>query len=116
MDRSKFSQLVEETLDRLPRRFRQKLENVAIILEDRPEKELQLRYSGLLLGLFHGVPKTHQSVFATGMPARIVLYQKNIETICQSEEEIRLQIEKTLKHEIGHYFGLSEGDLRRKGY
>jgi predicted Zn-dependent protease with MMP-like domain len=116
MDRLRFLQLVEETLERLPRRFKQKLENVAVLVEDYPERGLERQYPGLLLGLFHGVPKTRQSFFSLDMPAQIVLYQKNIESVCQDELEILGQIEKTLKHEIGHYFGLSEKDLRRKGY
>jgi predicted Zn-dependent protease with MMP-like domain len=116
MDRIRFSQLVDEALDRLPRTFKDKLDNIAIIVEDFPEKELQNDFTGLLLGLFRGVPKTHQSISWPGLPAQIFLYQKNIEAICRNEDEIIKQIEKTLKHEIGHYFGLSERDLRRRGY
>jgi predicted Zn-dependent protease with MMP-like domain len=116
MDRLQFSQLVENALERLPRRFRQKLDNVVVLVEDYPERELQRQHRGLLLGLFHGVPKTHESVFAISMPSRIVLYQKNIEAVCRNESEISLQIETTLKHEIGHFFGMTEKDLRRRGY
>jgi len=116
MDRLRFLQLVEDAMERLPRHFRQKLENVAVLVEDYPDRELRKEYPGVLLGLFHGVPKTHQSVFSVSMPARIVLYQKNIESICSNEAEISLQIEQTLKHEIGHYFGMTEKDLRRRGY
>ena len=116
MDRLQFSQLVENALERLPRRFKQKLENVVVMVEDYPERELQGQYPGLLLGLFHGVPKTHQSVFAISMPSRIVLYQKNIEAVSRNEDEISLQIETTLKHEIGHYFGMTEKELRKRGY
>ena len=116
MDRLQFSQLVENALERLPRRFKQKLENVVVMVEDYPERQLQGQYPGLLLGLFHGVPKTHQSVFAISMPSRIVLYQKNIEAVSRNEDEISLQIETTLKHEIGHYFGMTEKELRKRGY
>ena len=116
MKRIQFSQLVDDALDRLPRAFKVKIENVAIIVEDYPEKELQEEYSGLLLGLFRGIPRTRQSVFWAGPPGQIFLYQKNIEAICSNEREIVRQIEKTLKHEIGHYFGLSERDLRKRGY
>src|SRR5262245_44682616 len=114
MDRIQFSQLVDEALDQLPRVFKDKLENIAIIVDDYPEKDLQDEFAGLLLGLFRGIPKTHQSVSWPGPPAQIFLYQKNIESICRDESEITKQIEKTLKHEIGHYFGLSERDLRRR--
>jgi predicted Zn-dependent protease with MMP-like domain len=116
MNRIQFTQLVDEALARLPRVFKDKLENVAIIVEDYPEKELQLEFSGLLLGLFRGVPRTQQSFFWSAPPSQIFLYQKNIEAICSSESEITKQIQKTLEHEIGHYFGLSERDLRRRGY
>ena len=116
MDRLHFTHLVDEALGRLPRAFKEKLNNIAIMVEDYPEPELEEQYSGLLLGLFHGVPKTQQTVFWPTMPGQIFLYQKNIEAVSRSEEEIGKQIEKTLKHEIGHYFGLTERDLRRKGY
>jgi predicted Zn-dependent protease with MMP-like domain len=116
MDRIRFTQLVEEALSRLPKFFRNKIENVSIMVEDYPGQEMQEDYKGLLLGLFHGTPKTQQSVFATHLPAQIFLYQKNIEKVCRTEQEVLEQIDKTLKHEIGHYFGLSEKELRRKGY
>ena len=116
MDRIQFSQLVDEALERLPRAFKEKLENIAIIVEDYPEEELQEEHGGILLGLFRGIPRTQQSVFATSMPSQIFLYQKNIERICRTEKEILEQIDQTVKHEIGHYFGLSEKELRRKGY
>jgi predicted Zn-dependent protease with MMP-like domain len=116
MDRIHFNQLVDDALERLPRLFKDKLSNLAIMVEDYPDSELQDQYSGLLLGLFHGVPKTRETVFWASPPGQILLYQKNIEAICHDDEEVRVQIETTLKHEIGHYFGLSEQDLRRKGY
>ena len=116
MDRIRFTQLVEEALTSLPRVFRAKLENVSIIVEDYPEVALEEEFKGLLLGLFRGTPRTEQSVFVAHLPAQIFLYQKNIETVSRTEKEIVEQINKTLKHEIGHYFGLSEKDLKRKGY
>jgi zinicin-like metallopeptidase len=67
----------------------------------------------LLLGIFHGVPATKRSVFnlPTG-PDHIVLYQKNIEAVCSSEAEVRHQIRQTLIHELGHYFGMTEEQLK----
>ncbi len=111
-----FNQLVDEALERLPRVFKEKLHNLAIIVEDYPDEELQEQFEGALLGLFQGIPKTRETVFWASLPAQIRLFQKNIESICRTDEEVRQQIEKTLKHEIGHYFGLSERDLRKKGY
>jgi predicted Zn-dependent protease with MMP-like domain len=67
----------------------------------------------LLLGLFQGVPMTKKSTFnlPTG-PDYVVLYQKNIEAVCSSEAEVRHQIRQTLIHELGHYFGMTEEQLK----
>jgi predicted Zn-dependent protease with MMP-like domain len=111
MERRKFEALVAQALHGLPRTFREKLTNVAIIVEDSPPKEAESR--GLLLGLFHGIPRTEKSVFSSTPPDRIFLYQRNIEAVCASEAEVRRQIRSTLLHEVGHYFGLSEEELRK---
>lgn len=110
MDRMRFEKLVEQSLARLPKVFRSKLTNIAIIVEDSPPHEAER--DDLLLGLFHGVPLTDKSTFQTSLPDRILLYQKNIEAVCSSDEEIRREIRATLLHELGHYFGLSEDELR----
>jgi predicted Zn-dependent protease with MMP-like domain len=68
---------------------------------------------GLLLGIFHGVPTTKKSVFdLPSGPDHIVLYQKNIEAVCSSDAEIREQIRMTVIHELGHYFGMTEEQLK----
>jgi predicted Zn-dependent protease with MMP-like domain len=115
MERERFAEVVEEVLDSLPAEFRARIENVAVLVEDLPPKQ-KLRGSGrrqLLLGMFHGVPTTRKSFFdlRTG-PDYVVLYQKNIEAVCSSEAEIREQIRRTVIHEFGHYFGMSEDQLR----
>jgi predicted Zn-dependent protease with MMP-like domain len=110
MERREFEALVAQALDGLPRPFREKLTNVAIIVEDLPPEEAESE--GLLLGLFHGIPRTEKSVFSSSPPDRIFLYQRNIEAVCANEAEVRRQIRATLLHEVGHYFGLSEDELR----
>lgn len=116
MKREHFVKVVEEALDSLPQQFRGRIKNVAILVEDFPPNQSppQLgQQRRLLLGIFHGVPATKKSVFdlPTG-PAHIVLYQKNIEAVCSSEAEVRQQIRQTLMHELGHYFGMTEEQLR----
>src|ERR1700757_4863921 len=116
MKREQFVKVVEETLDSLPREFRSRIRNVAFRVEDIPPNQSSPQ-SGhqkkLLLGLFHGVPTTKNSVFhlPTG-PDYVVLYQKNIEAVCSSEAEIREQIRRTVIHEFGHYFGMDEEQLK----
>ena len=110
MDREKFEAIVEEVLAGLPEPFRERLTNVAIIVEDLPPPGMQRK--GLLLGLFHGIPRTEKSVFAATPPDHIFLYQKNIEAISRGDADVRRQIRDTLLHEVGHYFGLDEDALR----
>ncbi len=116
MKRADFVKIVEDSLDALPQEFRIRIKNVAILVEDFPPGQARVQQGqrrGLLLGIFHGVPATRKSVFdlPTG-PAHIVLYQKNIEAVCSSEPEVRRQIRQTLMHELGHYFGMTEEQLR----
>jgi predicted Zn-dependent protease with MMP-like domain len=116
MTRNHFIEVVEEVLDSLPEEFRSRIRNVAVLVEDVPSNQASVRpeqEGRLLLGLFHGVPTTKKSVFnlATG-PDYVVLYQKNIEAVCSSEAEIREQIRLTVIHELGHYFGMDEEQLK----
>ena len=122
MTRERFEELMEEALRELPAMFRDRLENLAIMVEDEPEGQLSLRHGPrggprrLLLGIFQGIPATQKSVWdIVTAPNRIVLYQKNIEAVCRNDEEIREQVRKTVMHELGHYFGMSEEQLRQAG-
>lgn len=115
MHRADFSKVVEEVLDSLPEEFRRRIRNVAVLVEDLPPDQPPPRPGHpqkLLLGIFHGIPRTQKSVFnlPTG-PDYIVLYQQNIEAVCSSEAEIREQIRRTVIHELGHYFGMDEEQL-----
>ena len=116
MKREDFIHVAEETLDSLPEEFRSRIQNVAILVEDLPPHQSPPRpgqQRRLLLGIFHGVPATKKSVFDLSVgPAHIVLYQKNIEAICSNEAEVRQQIRQTLIHELGHYFGMTEEQLK----
>ena len=116
MKREDFVKVAEETLDSLPEEFRIRIRNVAILVEDFPANQRPSKlgqHRRLLLGIFHGVPATKRNVFnlPTG-PDHIVLYQKNIESVCSSEAEVRHQIRQTLIHELGHYFGMTEEQLK----
>jgi predicted Zn-dependent protease with MMP-like domain len=121
MRRERFQELVAEALDSLPEEFRRRMENVAVLVEDVPREQRRSRLprprsSGprtLILGHYMGTPLTARSVFALPAgPDRIILYQKNIEAVCRDEREIREQVRLTVIHEVGHYFGMSEEQLR----
>lgn len=116
MTHERFNQLVSEAMDSLPAEFRRRIENVAVMVQDRPEKEPPSAPGGrkrLLLGIFHGVPLTQRSSFQSFVaPSEIVLYQKNIEAVCHNDDEIREQVRRTVIHEFGHYFGMTEEQLK----
>jgi predicted Zn-dependent protease with MMP-like domain len=117
MSRDNFRQAVADALDSLPQEFRRRISNVAVLVEDLPPKPIPSKPGQprrILLGLFHGVPMTMKSVFQgpSGSPDYVVLYQKNIESICTTEAEVREQIRRTVIHEMGHYFGMNEEQLK----
>lgn len=117
--RENFERLVEKALETLPEEYKKYFTNIAIIAEDYPGREDTKRLNTkkeLLLGLFSGVPYPKKGGFFNipyPLPDKIILFQKNIENICSTEKELIEQIQKTLIHEVGHYFGLSERELRR---
>ena len=116
MKREAFIKVAEEALDSLPEEFRSRIRNVAVLVEDLPPHQSPPQAGQprkLLLGLFHGVPTTKKSVFDLPRgPDHIVLYQKNIEAVCSTEAEAREQIRRTVIHELGHYFGMDENQLK----
>jgi predicted Zn-dependent protease with MMP-like domain len=121
MTDQEFEIVVHEALDDLPLEFSSKIENLDILIEDVPSPEIQrqMRVSERgLLGLYSGVPQKHRSPTSYGnvLPDRIILYKQNLESISPSREELKLQIQKTVLHEIGHYFGIDDKRLRELGF
>ena len=100
----------------MPAKFRRHIHNVAVLVEDVPpdqEPPSPGKRRRLLLGSFQGVPLTKRSSFLwVAEPSYIVLYQKNIEAICANDAEVREQIRSTVIHEFGHYFGMTEEQLK----
>ncbi len=123
MDRSAFENLVEQTFEKLPEKFKEAIENVGVYVEDQPDEDLaakmRLRSRRDLLGLYQGVPLTARGTWygmSPVIPDKITLYQKNIEAGCRTDDEIAAKIYEVLVHEIGHYFGMSEDEIRLAGY
>jgi predicted Zn-dependent protease with MMP-like domain len=118
METEEFVRVAEETLDSLPREFRERINNLLIAVEDRPPNDMVQKHrgkglTGLILGVYQGVPATQRSTFdLMHPPDRIVLYRKNIEAVCANDAEIRHQIRQTVFHELGHYFGMNEEQLK----
>ena len=116
MTKERFTQLVEEALAGIPRRFRDAMKNVAVVVEDEPSPDvlddMDMDPGDTLFGLYHGTPLTQRdSGYGNTLPDRISIYQLPIEDACEDEEDIRQCIAETVIHEFGHYFGLSEEEI-----
>lgn len=112
MERRKFEQLAEQAYARIPVRFRRRLHNVVIVIEDEPEARIGRGHE--LLGLYHGLPLTQRGwARYSSLPDRICLYQGPLERAARSESHLKKLVAETLWHEVGHYFGLNEAEIRR---
>lgn len=120
MDDELFSKYVREAIESLPIGFKDKLDNVAIIIDDNPTPHQlgKVRPGGqsvLLLGLYEGVPLTKRGGgYGIGgtLPDKITLFKEPILYIARTEEAIKQQIRQTILHEIGHHFGMNEREIR----
>jgi len=116
MEKERFEKFVEEAVAQIPKKFKNLLHNLAFIVEEKASREIFERTGSTplstILGHYHGVPFKHRGPFYGNIPPDvIVIYQKSIENICSTEEEIRKKVREVVFHEIGHYFGLSEKEL-----
>ena len=115
--RARFERLAEAALADIPGQFRDLIVDLEISVKAAPGPEAgRWRGSQTLLGLYQGLRRADMlSPFAgSHEPARITLYQKNIESLCRDEEELARQIRTTLRHELAHHFGFSDQDLKEK--
>ncbi|OLC17295.1 MAG: hypothetical protein AUH29_02630 [Candidatus Rokubacteria bacterium 13_1_40CM_69_27] len=118
MTRREFEALVERALRRLPKKFKDKLANVAVVVEDWADDET-LRDVGIeppdtLYGLYRGVELTRRdSAYGNVLPDTITIYQGPIEEDCADPEEMTELVRETVIHEIGHYFGLDDETMHR---
>jgi len=119
MEDSIFENLVKEAIEEVPAEYKEKLENVEIVIADFPNNN-QLRHihegnGKLLLGLYEGVPRIKRGRYGIGgtLPDKITIFKNPLLMIARSEEHLRELIADTVKHEIGHHFGMSEDALRK---
>jgi predicted Zn-dependent protease with MMP-like domain len=116
MNRHAFTALVEEALREIPRRFRDAMKNVAVVVEDDPPpdvlEEMEIGPDDTLFGLYQGTPLPERSwSYGNTLPDRISIYKNPIEDACEDEDEIRDCVAETVIHEFGHYFGMSEEEI-----
>jgi predicted Zn-dependent protease with MMP-like domain len=106
----RFEAMVAEALDGLPEELGALMSNVAVTVEDRPGPRG-------LLGLYQGVPLTRRTTTYSGvLPDRITIYRLAICAVCASEADVVEQVRRTVVHEVGHHFGISDARLRQLGW
>lgn len=115
--RARFERLADQALGELPPGILSLLYNMEICVRSVPGGEAgRLKGSKNLLGLYKGLKRDEMMSPLSGsyLPARIILYQKNIEALCRTEIDLKRQIRLTLRHEVAHHLGFSEDEIRRR--
>jgi predicted Zn-dependent protease with MMP-like domain len=120
METERFEKLVARAVENLPEIFRERLDNIDIVVADEPTRaqlsRRERQRGETLLGLYEGVPlteRTHNYGFVA--PDIITIFQSSIESICKSDSAIVAEIQKVVRHEIAHHFGISDDRLRDLG-
>ena len=119
MEPSEFEQIVLDAIENLPPAFLPYLENVEVIVERRPSREIRRRV-GLkpwqtLYGLYDGVPITEREGWLSGPPDTIYIFQDTLERDFRSRSILQEEIQRTVLHEIAHHFGIDDDRLRELG-
>ena len=105
--RARFTRMAEVALAAIPETFQEQLTNTMIVVDDLPDLDaVREGEDPDLLGLYEGA-----TVLEHGLPERIVLYQRNHENIAADEQELAEQVRETMRHEVGHHFGMEEDEL-----
>ena len=118
MNREKFEWLVTQAVDSLPKEFRSRMENIDIVVQDKPTPEqlteVGMKRSESLLGLYEGVPLTKRGhSYGMVVPDKITLFQKPIEAICNNDTGVIAEVRRVVYHEIAHHFGISDTRLEQ---
>jgi predicted Zn-dependent protease with MMP-like domain len=118
MTRRQFEALVDKALRKLPKKFKQRVSNIAVVVEDwaDPETlaEMGIEPPDTLYGLYRGIDLTRRdSSYGNVMPDVITIYQGPIEEDAVDEQEMAEIVRETVVHELGHYFGLDDETMHR---
>ena len=116
MTRNQFETLVEKVLRKLPRDFKTRMANIAVVVEDWADdetlEEMGIEAPDTLYGLYRGIDITRRDTsYGNVLPDTIHIYQGPIEEDCADEEEMATLVRDVVVHEVGHYFGLDDDTM-----
>jgi predicted Zn-dependent protease with MMP-like domain len=116
-----FDAIVQRAIERIPEEIRQHLDEVVVTVKDRPTpemlKSLGLPLDDALFGLYQGASLAGRSRYDVApLPDTIYIFQEPLEEECETVEELEEEIEITVVHEVAHFVGFSEEQLRELGY
>jgi predicted Zn-dependent protease with MMP-like domain len=107
VSRDRFARMAEEALAAIPDQFQAQMSNTMVVVDDLPSLDaVREGEDPDLLGLYEGA-----TVLEHGLPERIVLYQRNHENIAADRNQLERQVQETMRHEVGHHFGMEEEEL-----
>jgi predicted Zn-dependent protease with MMP-like domain len=117
METQQFEQLVARAIENLPEEIRESLENIDVVVADdlTPEQRKRegLKNNEALLGLYEGVPLTERTHGYSGMmPDKITIFQKPIEAACKNDSQITTLVQRVVRHELAHHFGIDDDRLK----
>jgi predicted Zn-dependent protease with MMP-like domain len=120
MDAARFEELVDQAIESLPDEFRERMDNVDIVIADVPTQRQQNRTDRargeIILGLYEGVPLTERTAgYTFVVPDKITIFQKNIESFYHDDKAIVKEIRRVVLHEIAHHFGIDDDRLDELG-
>ena len=111
-----FDDLVRDALDQLPEEAASLVADMAVVVREQPDQD-EVEPGTLLLGSFRGVPHTATGSRVPGsLPDLITLFRIPILRVCDRREDVAPRVLKVLGHEVGHALGLTEGELRARGW
>ncbi|MDI6778160.1 MAG: metallopeptidase family protein [Patescibacteria group bacterium] len=121
VSKEQFEKWVAEAIDNVPEKFQQRIHNLVFFVEDYPTREqlkkarLPGRKGTFLLGLYVGYHQSKRLDVGPVFPDRITIFKKPMESLCRTNEELKKQIFKTVRHEIAHHFGSDEKGAQKAG-
>ncbi len=120
VDREAFETMVQSAVAELPAGFRERIVNLDVAVDDWAERDdyahANTPHGSTLLGVYRGVPLPNRTRnYHLALPDQIVIFQQPLQRLARDEADLYARVRRTVRHEIAHYFGISDERLRDLG-